>query len=173
MAQKTRQKELTPGQRGEICGSYYNRESLTSLVARFQRPYSTIPSFVYRQCFSGDFTFETKPRLGSFKKTSARDERALLRYVNQTPEAILEALDMISKSTYKLSVCTIRMILKSHGKAKRKPCRKPYLRPKNKRKRRYCYKEEKKIKRDYNKVCWSDEVTFVIGEDGNCQGLNP
>ncbi|KAF8857048.1 hypothetical protein BDZ45DRAFT_553791, partial [Acephala macrosclerotiorum] len=62
---------------------------------------------------------------------------------------------------------TVRKILKEHGKAKRKPRRKLYLKPEHKRKRLIWCKQQKKTKRNYRKICWSDEITFHVGADGN------
>jgi hypothetical protein len=35
----------------------------------------------------------------------------------------------------------------------------------HKQKRRFHYREERTIKRDNRKVCWSNEVTFEVRED--------
>ncbi|OCK99979.1 uncharacterized protein K441DRAFT_725531 [Cenococcum geophilum 1.58] len=77
----------------------------------------------------------------------------------------LKALATPSKSGKQLHHHTAAIILKSSGKAKRRPCKKPFLTPLHKKKRRiYCW-AEKAIKRNNRRVCWSNKVTFKVGED--------
>jgi hypothetical protein len=82
------------------------------------------------------------------KKTSERDDRVLLRAANNDTKATLYALATPSKSGHQLSRNTVRKILKAAGKAKRKPQKKPFLKPKHKYGRRVWCREEKKLKRD-------------------------
>jgi transposase len=77
----------------------------------------------------------------------------------------LKALATLSKSGKRLSHHTVAIVLKSFGKAKRRPRKKPFLTPLHKQKRRFHCRDERAIKRDNRKVYWSDEVTFEIGED--------
>ena len=72
-----------------------------------------------------------------------------------------------SKLGYKLGRNTVSKILKAYGKAKRKPRKKPYLKPRHKYKRLIWYRQQKKTKRNYSKIYWSDKVIFYIREDGN------
>jgi hypothetical protein len=57
--------------------------------------------------------------------------------------------------------------LKVYGKAKRVPRKKPWLRPKNIKRRLTWTRVKKRRKRKWNTVCWSDEATFYVGEDNN------
>ena len=77
----------------------------------------------------------------------------------------LKALITPSKSGHKLNYYTIARVLKFNGKAKRRPRKKPFLTEDYKKRRRAYYRAEKAIKRDNRRVCWSDEVTFKVGED--------
>jgi hypothetical protein len=77
------------------------------------------------------------------------------------------ALATPSKSGKDLCRTTFCKTLKKYGKAKRKHRKKPWLRKKNKGKRLTFFKSEKALKRDYNIICWSDKVTFHVGENGN------
>ncbi len=77
----------------------------------------------------------------------------------------LKALASPSKSGQQLNHYTVSKVLKRHGKAKRRPRKKPYLSPLHKKKRREHCRAELAIKRNYRRVVWSDEVTFEIGED--------
>jgi hypothetical protein len=79
----------------------------------------------------------------------------------------LHTLCTPSKSTKQLGRNLVRKILKNASKSKRRPRKKPFLKPEHKYGRRIWCGEEKKLKRDYNKVCWSDEVTFYVGADGS------
>jgi len=77
----------------------------------------------------------------------------------------LKLLATPSKSGKRLNHHTVAILLKSFSKAKRRPRKKPFLTPLHKRKRRVYCKGERAIERDNWKVCWSDEVTFEVGED--------
>jgi hypothetical protein len=77
----------------------------------------------------------------------------------------LKALSTPSKSGEQLHHYIVAIILKSFGKAKRRPRKKLYLGKIHKYKRRQYYRAEKAMGRDNRKVCWSDEVTFEVGED--------
>ena len=107
------------------------------------------------------------PRSGVNKKITPRGERALLRTASSEPRITLKALSTLSKSGKKLNHHTIIIILKSFRKAKRWPRKKPFLSPLYKKKHWIYYQAKKAIKRDPRKVCWSDEVTFEVGEDTN------
>jgi hypothetical protein len=163
---KTSRRELSPEQRSEIWGRWSAGESIPSLIRRFKRPRSTITSLLQRTKIQPVPTFKNKPRPGPKKKTTNRQDRALVRHANNNPRETLFALCTPSKSGKKLGRNTVRKVLKSYGKAKRRPRKKPWLRPENQTKRLKWSKEEKKGKRDWDTVCWSDEVTFVVGEDG-------
>lgn len=71
-----------------------------------------------------------------------------------------------SKSGSKLCPTIVREVLKKHGKLKCKPC-KPTFVPRIKRSV-WCgaRTEKKKETRNYYWVCWLDEATVVVGEDG-------
>jgi transposase len=93
---------------------------------------STIRSIIQRREESGDSSFKSKPRSGRPKKTTPRDNRALLRAANHDTKATLYALATPSKSSRQLSRGTVRKILKAAGKAKRRPRKKPFLKPEHK-----------------------------------------
>jgi Transposase len=163
----TQRTELTVEERAEIWGRYNGGDSITSIAARFERPYSTISSIVNRRAREARTSFKTLSCRLITLKVSIRGERSLLRHASNYPKDTLKTLSTPSKSGHKLCTTTVRKILKNNRKAKRKPRKKPFLRKQNKKKRvRFC-KTEKKSKRDWNKLIWSDEVTFVIGEDGS------
>jgi hypothetical protein len=77
----------------------------------------------------------------------------------------LKALVIPSKSGERLYHYIVVRVLKSFGKAKRRPRKKPFLTPLYKKKRRIHCLAERAINRDNRKVCWSDKVTFEVGED--------
>jgi hypothetical protein len=129
---KTTRKETTLAQRAAIWTRYCSGYSILEIIALEGHPRSTIRSIIERREQSRDSTFKSKPRTGRLKKTTARDDRALLRAANRDTKATLFALATLSKSTHQLSRNTIRKILKAASKAKRKPCKKPFLKPKHK-----------------------------------------
>jgi hypothetical protein len=139
----------------------------TQISKKKKTPRTTITSFLKRQASATTDTFQSLPRSGANKKITPRGERALLRIASSQPRMTLKALSILPKSGKKLNHHTVAIILKSFGKAKRRPRKKPFLSPLHKKKRRIHCRAEKAMKRDPKKVCWSDEVTFEVGEDTN------
>jgi len=92
-------------------------------------PRSTVRSIIQRTQKSGDFTFETKPRSGRPKITSVRDDRHLIRVAAIDTKETLFALITLSKAEQQIGRNTVRKILKNASKAKRRPCRKLFLKP--------------------------------------------
>jgi len=86
-------------------------------------PRSTVRSIIQRAQKSEAFTFESAPRSGRPKKTSARDNRHLVRVADTNTIETLFAFATPSKSRQQLGRNTIRKILKNAGKSKRKPRR--------------------------------------------------
>jgi transposase len=150
---KTSRRELTPGQRGRIFGRWEAGDSIDQICSKFKRPRTTVTSIINRYKDQPEPNFENKPRTGAHPKLKSRAERALLRYATLYTRATLFALCTPSKSGQKIGRNLVRKTLKKYGKAKRKPRRKPYLRPENIIKRRVFCQEEKRLNRDYNKVC--------------------
>ena len=124
-------------------------------------------SLIHRLKKQDTLDFYTKPRPAPPKKTTDRQDRALVRYAVANPRCSLQLLGTPSKSGVKLGRNTVRKILKEYGKSKRVPRKKPWLRPENKTKRLLWTRVEKKRKRNWRTVCWSDEATFYVGESNN------
>ena len=91
----------------------------------------------------------------------------MVRHAITNPRCSLKLLATPSKSGLKLYRNTVRKILKEHGKYKRVLRKKPWLSEKNKKRRLTWIRVEKKRKRNWNTVYWSDEATFYTGEDNN------
>ncbi len=164
---KPSRKETTPAQRSAVWTRHLEGRSVPEIVGLEHLPRSTVRSILARALECGPASFQNKPRPGRPKKTTPRDDRALLRAANRDTKATLYALATPSKSTKHLGRNTVRKILKNANKAKRRPRRKPFLKPEHKYRRRVWCLAEKRGKRDWNKVCWSDEVTFEIGADSS------
>ena len=128
-------------------------------------PRSTISSFLNRHTKTDNSTLARKPGSGAKKKLSARAERTLVRIAINKPRMTLKALSTPSKSGKKLNHHTVAKILKQHGKAKRRPRKKPYLTIRYKKLRRAHSRFKLKVKRNPRKIVWSDEVTLEIRED--------
>ena len=111
--------------------------------------------------------FHTRPRPTPPKKTTNRQDRALVHYVVANPRCSLKLLATPSKSGVKLGRNTVRKILKEYGKSKRVPCKKPWLRLENITRRLSWTRVEKKKKRNWRTICWLDEATFYVGESNN------
>jgi transposase len=167
VAPKGPRKELTKAQKSRIWTLYEEGYNPTEIWHKTKIPRTTCSSFITRQSISPDPKFENKPRSGRPKKITVRGARALVRTACQDTRMTLKVLATPSKSGAKLNHHTVAIILKSFGKAKRRPRKKPFLNPLHKKKRREHCRAEKAIKRNNQRVCWSDEVTFEVGEDLN------
>jgi transposase len=164
---KTARRELTPVNKRWIWTLYEEGHSPTVIARRTGFPRTTCSSFITRQSISPNPAFKNKARCGAPRKITERGERKLIRLACKDTRMTLRALATPSKSGKRLNHHTVAIILKSFGKAKRKPRKKPFLSVLHKKKRRIHCKAEKAMNRDNRKVCWSDEVTFEIGEDLN------
>jgi transposase len=167
VAPKGPRKELTKAQKSRIWTLYEEGYNPTEIWHKTKIPRTTCSSFITRQSISPDPKFENKPRSGRPKKITARGARALVRTACQDTRMTLKVLATPSKSGKKLNHHTVAIVLKSFGKAKRRPRKKPFLSPLHKKKRREHCRAEKAMKRNNQRVCWSDEVTFEVGEDLN------
>lgn len=157
--------DLSVAKRSKIWTLYEEGLGPTAISNKTDIPRSTISSFLIRHAKSGSTSFKSKPGRGNKPKLSPRAERTLVRIALNEPKMTLKALASPSKSGKELNHHTVSKILKRHGKAKRRPRKKPYLSPLHKKKRRIHCREELKRKRNHRAVIWSDEVTFEIGED--------
>lgn len=86
---KTDRNKLTPAKRAQIWTRYQDGYGYTVISRLEDPPYSTVRSIIERALKSGDTSFENKPRNGPSKKTSDRDDRALVRHAPQPPEIIV------------------------------------------------------------------------------------
>jgi transposase len=136
-----------------ILDHYCQGQPIIQIKDATKLPRSTIRSIIDRYKDEEDPTFENKPRSGRPKELSERAERKLLRYVSANTKDTLYALRTPSKSSKLVGRNLVRRTLKRYGKAKRKPRKKPWLRPDNPEKRLDFAQNKKKIKRDYNTVC--------------------
>lgn len=164
---KTNRTETSPSKRATVYTHYLDGHTIAAFVRLEQLPRSTVRSIIGRTKAFGPISFKSKPRSSAPKKTTDRDNRALLRTANRDTKATLWALVTPSKSTKQLDRNTVRNILAVYSKYKSKPCKKPFLKCEYKAGRRVWCKAEKKGKRDWNKVYWSDEVIFEVGADGS------
>jgi len=165
VALKKKRKELPPATRSRIWTLHEEGYNPTQISAKTGAPRSTINSVIARQTFFPDPTFETKPRSGRPNKISQRGARALVHTAITNPRMTLKALSTPSKSGKQIHYHTVAIVLKAFGKAKRKPRKKPFLSELYKKKRQAHCRAEKAMKRNNRRVCWSDEVTFEVGEN--------
>jgi transposase len=162
---KTKRKELTEAARSKIWTLYLEGYNPSQIHVKTGTPRSTINGVIARQTLCPDSRFKSKPRSGRPQKISQRGARSLVRTAISEPKMTLEALSTPSKSGKKLNHHTVAIVLKSFGKAKRRPRKKPFLNTLHKKKRREHCRAEKAMGRDNRRVCWSDEVTFIVGEN--------
>ena len=79
---------------------YLERHSYASISLVEGVTYSTVRDIVQRRIESGDYTFESRPPSGQTKKTSNRDDEALVRYAL---ENLIDTLDALA-SPFKSSI---------------------------------------------------------------------
>ena len=102
-------------------------------MARYDRPRSTVRSIINRAKTYSCKSYENKPRTSALRKTTARDDRELVRHAITYTKETLYSLVTPSKLTKQLGRNLVRKILKNAGKAKRKPRKKPFLKPEHKK----------------------------------------
>lgn len=161
---KTTRKELTPVQKSNIWTLHEEGHNASQIHRKTGYHRSTIGTFLSRHTLAPIDGFESKPGRGAMRKVKPQGERNLLRIANEDTRMTLKALATPSKSGVKLHPRTVARILKFHGKAKRRPRKKSFLTKDHRRRRRVHCRAVKAMKRDNRKVCWSDEVTFEVGE---------
>jgi hypothetical protein len=162
---KTKRKELSPTHRAKIWTVHEEGYNPTQIHAKTRTPRSTINGIIAQQILNPDPNFKSKPRSGQPRIITQQSARALIQHAVTESRTTLKALSTPSKSGKQIHFHTVVTVLKSFGKAKRRPRKKPYLTGIHKLKRRIHCRAEKAMGRDNRKVCWSDEVTFEVGED--------
>jgi hypothetical protein len=145
---KTSRRELSPETRAHIWERYECRHSVTAISKHFKVPRSTYSSLINRLKLQTTLDFYSKARSGVLKKTTKWHKRALVHYAVANPRCSIKLLGTPSKSGIKLGKNTVRVILKTHGKAKRVPRKKPWLYPENIKRRLSWTRVEKKRKRN-------------------------
>jgi DNA-directed RNA polymerase specialized sigma24 family protein len=150
---KTKRKELSPAHRVKIWTLHEEGYNPSQIRAKTGTPRSTINGVIARQILNPDPSFQTRPRSGQPQKVSQRGARALVRRAISEPRMTLKALSSPSKSGKQLHHQTVVRVLKSFGKAKRRPRKKPFLTELHKKKRRDHCRAEKAMERDNRKVC--------------------
>ena len=152
IASKIARKELTKAERSNLWTLHTEGYTPTEISRKTKVPRTTITTFIQWQSISPNMTFSNKLGRGPKQKLSDRGTRSLVRIASDNPRMTLKALSTPSKSGKKLNHHTIAIILKSFGKNKRRPRKKPFLTPLHKQRRRFHYREERSIKRDNRKV---------------------
>ena len=153
VVRKTSRRVLSPTLRTRIWERYDCTKNVSVVAAHFKQHYSTMSSLINRLKKQDTLDFYTQPRPALPKKTTDRQDRALVRYEVANPRCSLMLLATPSKSSVKLGQNTIRKILKAYSKSKRVPRKKPLLRAENIIKRLSWTRVEKKKKRNWRTVC--------------------
>jgi hypothetical protein len=146
-------KELTPEERSNLWTLHCENYTPSEIFRKTGVPRTTVTAFIKRQSLATTMTFKSKPRSGPPKKLDFRAARKLVRTACKEPRISLKSLATPSKSGKKLNHHTVVIILKSFGKAKRRPRKTPFLNALHKQKRRFHCRDEKTMKRDNRKVC--------------------
>ena len=113
---KTDRVKLSPTKRARVYTRYLDSRFVPEIVRLEKVKSETVRDIIKRGNKNGRKSFYTKPGKGQKKKTSNRDDRALVRAANKDTRATLFAFGIPPKSTKKLGRNTVRKILKSGGK---------------------------------------------------------
>jgi transposase len=162
---RTNRRETSPGKREAIWALYKAGHSIASISTLEDIPPSTARSIINRRLKRNEDDFTNLPRSGAPQILSIRAKRALVRHAAKNPREGLQSLQTPSKSASYIGVDLVRKTLKEAGKVKRKPRKKPFLKPAHKKVRFLWCRVQRRSKRRWDRVCWSDEATFEVGED--------
>lgn len=161
---KIRSHRLTELERGRIIGQWETGVSNKELAYRFDCTPKAIRNLIKKYEIEG--FVKDKPRPGAPKKTTPRNERNIkfssLKSRKTTAKAIaLKQAPAFVKS--KVSVTTVRNILKKAGLNGRVARKKPLLSPANIKKRfEWARKHRKWTLEDWQRVIFSDESPFTL-----------
>jgi hypothetical protein len=162
---KISRRELTPAERSHLWALHCEGYTPTQIFRKTKIPRTTVTSLIKRQSLSNNNSFESRSRSGPKKKLSPRAKRRLVRTTVAQPRMLLKALAIPSKSGKRLNHHIVVIILKFFSKAKRRPRKKSFLTDEYRLRCRIYCRAKRDMERDNRKVCWSNEVTFEVGED--------
>ena len=104
-----------------------------------------------------------RPRSGRPKKTTARDDRALVRLVRRSPFTNSRVLSQQWETRNRVSMSTVKRRLYAAGMKARRPVRRPLLTAHHKEERlRWCNERRHWNMRSWRRVHWSDESRFLL-----------
>jgi hypothetical protein len=126
---KIAKKELTPVERSKVWTLHCEGYTPTQIWNKTKHARTTVSAFIQRETLTSSMAFLGKLRSGAPKKITPRGARALVRTAVNHPRMSLKALATPSKSGKRLNHHTVAILLKSFGKAKRRPRKKPFLTP--------------------------------------------
>ena len=109
--------------------------------------------------FKATNTFKNMPKNGKVKKTTANDDRMIMRLALKNRRATsAEIKNDLEAAGVSISSRTIRQRLFENGLKARRPRKKPYLNKKQRKNRLIWAKEHKEwTKEDWARVIWGDE----------------
>ncbi|XP_065667971.1 uncharacterized protein LOC136088216 [Hydra vulgaris] len=113
-------------------------------------------------------TFKDMPKNGKIKKTTANDDRMIMRLALKNRRATsVEIKSDLEVSGISVSLRTICRRLFENGLKARRPRKKPYFNKKQRKYRLIWAKEHKEwTKEDWTRIIWSDEnKIFIFGSD--------
>jgi len=160
-------KETTPEERRIIIRLLNQCKSYGEIAKIVGRPRSKIQSIINRICEKA--TYQNQPRIGRPRKTSAQDERFVVREITKDPHTSAPMIsDELKKRGVSVSVSTARRILKRSGFHGRVPRKKFFVSEANIKKRlQFARKYANKPASFWRKVMFTDESKYNIsGSDG-------
>ena len=160
--------ELSDSERAVIYGFYLGGNSYGAVAQATGLPRSTISTIIQRVRANlennEEHPFSSRKRSGRPALLSLRSARHLKQHADKHPRDSLEVLGTPSKSGQQICRHTVRKTL-LFGINRRRARTKPYISPKNRKKRRAFWRRNKHTA--WGLVCWSDEAYFEIGEDNS------
>jgi hypothetical protein len=146
---KASPKQTLVQERAQIWRVHLESHKVPYIRTRFPHiPRSTVRSIIKRGKKCDGKSFENLPKSGRPQKISERDEWALKRHAIINTRDTLQALTSPSKSGHQLGLNKVCEVFHKFNIHKRRPRKKPFLKPEHKLYRKQWCLRRKSLKRD-------------------------
>ena len=154
-------RRLSEGQKWQIIGMKNAGLSCRDIGTRLGVNHTVISRLVQKHGLTGQV--KDRPRSGRPRKTSARDDRALVYMSNRHPMAGSRYLRQHWNAGVRASTSTVRRRLKAVGLRARRPIRRPFLTPRHMQERLTWSRMRARWNlRSWGRIHWSDESRFLL-----------
>lgn len=153
--------KVSIGQRWQIIGMHRTGMSCRAIGRQLNLSHTTISRLIAKHVATGDVKDRSKS--GRPPKTSAREDRVLVRMAWRNPFLNSVQLRNLWRPYQRLSTGTVRRRLHAAGLRARRPVRRPLLTPRHKQDRlNWCTARQGWNIRSWRRIHWSDESRFLL-----------